>query len=314
MVEPEQATGRVGTVRRPDRHPAGPGPHRHGRAHPGHPPPMTWTAYRGSGAVYEILNQVRHPGALPAHGVHHRAGPGRRPRGGLSRIWCCPPTCWGRARNGDCSQRPPTSPSSCASSTSGGAGDTPILVGKYLMGREVEVDDVFDGEELLIPGIMEHIERAGVHSGDSISVYPHPHRGQASKQTILKYTYDLSKALGVVGLVNIQFVIYDDQVYVIEVNPAPPYHPLYLQGHGVPIIDLATRVMLGQKLRDLGYGTASTGRRTTTPSRCRCSPSRSSPTWDTGLGPEMRVHRRVPGPWPSPLPPGAAQGPSGGPV
>ena len=95
----------------------------------------------------------------------------------------------------------------------------PILVDKYLMGREVEVDGVFDGEELLIPGIMEHIERAGVHSGDSISVYPPIHIEDKHKQTILKYTYDLSRALGVVGLVNIQFVIYDDQVYVIEVNP-----------------------------------------------------------------------------------------------
>ena len=81
------------------------------------------------------------------------------------------------------------------------------------------MDGVFDGEELLIPGIMEHIERAGVHSGDSISVYPPIHIEDRHKQTILKYTYDLSRALGVVGLVNIQFVIYDDQGYVIEVNP-----------------------------------------------------------------------------------------------
>ena len=108
----------------------------------------------------------------------------------------------------------------------------PILVDKYLMGREVEVDGVFDGEELLIPGIMEHIERAGVHSGDSISVYPPIHIEDRHKQTILKYTYDLSRALGVVGLVNIQFVIYDDQVLCHRgQSPLLPYHPLYLQGH-----------------------------------------------------------------------------------
>ena len=131
----------------------------------------------------------------------------------------------------------------------------PVLVDKYLMGREVEVDGVFDGEDLLIPGIMEHVERAGVHSGDSISVYPPIHIEDKHKQTILKYTYQLSKALGVIGLVNIQFVIYDDTVYVIEVNPRSSRTIPYISKvTGVPIIDLATKVMLGAKLRDLGYG------------------------------------------------------------
>ena len=95
----------------------------------------------------------------------------------------------------------------------------PILIDKYLMGREVEVDGVFDGEDILIPGIMEHIERAGVHSGDSISVYPTIHVEEKHKETILRYTRDLAKALGVIGLINIQFIIYNDVVYVIEVNP-----------------------------------------------------------------------------------------------
>ena len=132
----------------------------------------------------------------------------------------------------------------------------PILVDKYLMGREVEVDGVFDGENILIPGIMEHVERAGVHSGDSISVYPTLHVSDEQKQTILKYTYDLAKAIGVIGLINIQFIIYHDDVYVIEVNPRSSRTIPYISKvTGVPIIDLATRVMLGEKLSDLGYGT-----------------------------------------------------------
>ena len=132
----------------------------------------------------------------------------------------------------------------------------PILVDKYLMGREVEVDGVFDGEDLLIPGIMEHVERAGVHSGDSISVYPSIHVEDKHKKIIERYTYDLAKALGVIGLINIQFIIYDDKVYVIEVNPRSSRTIPYISKvTGVPIIDLATRVMLGERLRDLGYGT-----------------------------------------------------------
>ena len=118
-----------------------------------------------------------------------------------------------------------------------------------------------------------------------------------TKETILQYTYDLAKALGVVGLVNIQFVIYNDQVYVIEVNPRSSRTIPYISKvTGVPIIDLATRVMLGQKLKRPGLRhRASTRRRTTTPSRCRCSPSRSSPTWTPAWAGD-EVHRRVPGP------------------
>ena len=132
----------------------------------------------------------------------------------------------------------------------------PILVDKYLMGRELEVDAVCDGEDILIPGIMEHIERAGIHSGDSISVYPPIKIEKRHQEIIADYSHRLATALHVVGLVNIQFVIYDDKVYVIEVNPRSSRTiPYITKVTGVPIIELATRVMLGEKLKDLGYGT-----------------------------------------------------------
>ena len=165
----------------------------------------------------------------------------------------------------------------------------PILVDKYLMGREVEVDGVFDGEDVLIPGIMEHIERAGVHSGDSISVYPPIHIPDKHKQTILKYTYDLSKALGVVGLVNIQFVIYEDTVYVIEVNPRSSRTIPYISKvTGVPVIDLATKVMLGKKLKDLGYGTGIYPEAHYYAVKMPVFSFEKLTDVDTGLGPEMK--------------------------
>ena len=165
----------------------------------------------------------------------------------------------------------------------------PILVDKYLMGREVEVDGVFDGEDLLIPGIMEHVERAGVHSGDSISVYPPIHIEDKHKQTILKYTYQLSKALGVIGLVNIQFVIYDDTVYVIEVNPRSSRTIPYISKvTGVPIIDLATKVMLGQKLKDLGCGTGIYPEASYYAVKMPVFSFEKLTDVDTGLGPEMK--------------------------
>ena len=165
----------------------------------------------------------------------------------------------------------------------------PILVDKYLMGREVEVDGVFDGEDLLIPGIMEHIERAGVHSGDSISVYPPIHIEEKHKETIYRYTYDLSKALGVVGLVNIQFVIYNDTVYVIEVNPRSSRTIPYISKvTGVPIIDLATKVMLGQKLKDLGYGIGIYPEANYYAVKMPVFSFEKLTDVDTGLGPEMK--------------------------
>ena len=133
----------------------------------------------------------------------------------------------------------------------------PILVDKYLMGRELEVDGVFDGEDILIPGIMEHVERAGIHSGDSISVYPplHIERGaQADHPGVHQEAWP--RQLGVVGLINVQYILYNDEVYVIEVNPRSSRTIPYISKvTGVPIVDLATRVMLGEKLKDLGYGT-----------------------------------------------------------
>ena len=165
----------------------------------------------------------------------------------------------------------------------------PILVDKYLMGREVEVDGVFDGEDILIPGVMEHVERAGVHSGDSISVYPPIHVEDKHKQTIKRYTYDLAKALGVIGLINIQFIIYNDEVYVIEVNPRSSRTIPYISKvTGVPIIDLATKVMMGQKLRDLGYGTGIYKQADYYAVKMPVFSFEKLTDVDTGLGPEMK--------------------------
>ncbi|MDO5361902.1 MAG: carbamoyl-phosphate synthase large subunit [Eubacteriales bacterium] len=134
------------------------------------------------------------------------------------------------------------------------AQDHPILVDKYLVGKEIEVDAVCDGEEILIPGIMEHIERAGVHSGDSISVYPVQTISENAKATIAEYTRRLAKALHVVGMINIQFIVCGEEVYVIEVNPRSSRTVPYISKvTGIPIVPLATKVILGYKLKDLGY-------------------------------------------------------------
>ena len=134
------------------------------------------------------------------------------------------------------------------------AQDHPILVDKYLVGKEIEVDAVCDGEEILIPGILEHIERAGVHSGDSISVYPVQTISENAKATIAEYTRRLAKALHVVGMINIQFIVCGEEVYVIEVNPRSSRTVPYISKvTGIPIVPLATKVILGYKLKDLGY-------------------------------------------------------------
>lgn len=165
----------------------------------------------------------------------------------------------------------------------------PILIDKYLMGREVEVDGVFDGVDILIPGIMEHVERAGVHSGDSISVYPPLHIEEKHKETILQHTKNLAKSLGVIGLVNIQFVIYNDTVYVIEVNPRSSRTIPYISKvTGVPIIDLATRVMLGERLADLGYGTGIYPEVPFYAVKMPVFSFEKLTNVDTGLGPEMK--------------------------
>ena len=130
----------------------------------------------------------------------------------------------------------------------------PILVDKYLQGKELEVDAVCDGTDILIPGIMEHIERTGVHSGDSISVYPAPTVSEKVKETIAEYSRRLAKALHVVGLINIQFIAVGEEVYVIEVNPRSSRTVPYISKvTGIPIVRLATEVIIGKKIRDLGF-------------------------------------------------------------
>ena len=133
--------------------------------------------------------------------------------------------------------------------------DNLVLIDKYMMGKEVEVDAICDGENFLIPGIMEHIERAGIHSGDSISVYPAQSLSQRIKRILIDYTGKLARELKVVGLVNIQYVVYNDDVYVIEVNPRSSRTIPYISKvTGVPMVDIATRMMFGEKLVDQGYG------------------------------------------------------------
>ena len=130
----------------------------------------------------------------------------------------------------------------------------PILVDKYLMGKEVEVDAVCDGEDILIPGIMEHVERAGIHSGDSISVYPCQNISEKMQEVLVDYTKKLARSLHVIGLINIQFIVYNEEVYVIEVNPRSSRTVPYISKvTGIPIVDLASQVILGAKIRELGY-------------------------------------------------------------
>ena len=165
----------------------------------------------------------------------------------------------------------------------------PILIDKYLMGRELEVDGVFDGEDILIPGIMEHVERAGVHSGDSIAVYPPLHLEEKHRQLILQHTKNMAKHLGVIGLINAQYILYDDDIYVIEVNPRSSRTIPYISKvTGVPIIDLATKVMLGQKLKDLGYGTGLYPEAKYFAVKAPVFSFEKLTDVDTGLGPEMK--------------------------
>ncbi len=132
--------------------------------------------------------------------------------------------------------------------------DHPILVDKYLIGKEIEVDAVCDGQDILIPGIMEHIERAGIHSGDSISVYPAQSISESAKDTIVEYTKRLARALHVKGLINIQFIVCGDEVFVIEVNPRSSRTVPYISKvTGIPIVKLATSVIIGNTIKGLGY-------------------------------------------------------------
>ena len=133
--------------------------------------------------------------------------------------------------------------------------ENPVLIDKYMEGKELEVDCICDGENVLIPGIMEHIERTGIHSGDSIAVYPGTF-GDEIEAKIVRQSVDLALALGTKGLVNIQYLIYENELYIIEANPRSSRTVPYLSKvTGVPMIDLATRAMLGEKVCDMGFGT-----------------------------------------------------------
>ncbi len=165
----------------------------------------------------------------------------------------------------------------------------PILVDKYLMGKEVEVDAVCDGEDILIPGIMEHIERAGIHSGDSISVYPAQNVPETIQEVIIDYTRKLAKSLNVIGLINIQFIVYNDEVYVIEVNPRSSRTVPYISKvTGIPIVDLAAKAVLGAKIKDLGFGTGLAKKADYIAIKMPVFSFEKLRGADIGLGPEMK--------------------------
>ncbi len=173
----------------------------------------------------------------------------------------------------------------------------PILIDKYIVGREAEVDGICDGEEVLIPGIFEHIERAGVHSGDSIAVYPPHTLSQRIKETIADYTMRLAKALKTVGLFNIQFVIdSDDKVYVIEVNPrASRTIPIMSKITGIPMVNVATKLIMGKTLRSLGYKPGLAKETVFTAVKAPVFSFSKLVTVDTFLGPEMKSTGEVMG-------------------
>lgn len=167
--------------------------------------------------------------------------------------------------------------------------ENPVLVDKYLMGTECEVDAICDGEQFLIPGMMEHIERAGIHSGDSISVYPPQNISRRCRETIVDYTGRLARAMNVVGLMNIQFVIYNNEVYIIEVNPRSSRTVPYISKvTGVPMVDLAVRCMLGEKLADMGFGTGLYREAGTCAVKVPVFSFEKLHDVDTQLGPEMK--------------------------
>ncbi|MDR2201242.1 MAG: carbamoyl-phosphate synthase large subunit [Clostridiales bacterium] len=167
--------------------------------------------------------------------------------------------------------------------------DNVILIDKYVQGAEIEVDAICDGEDILIPGIMEHIERAGIHSGDSIAVYPSYNTTDAENEKIVDYTERLAKALKTKGLVNIQYIIADGQIYVIEVNPRSSRTIPYISKvTGVPMIALASACMLGKKLRKLGYGTGLYKNSPYTAVKVPIFSFEKLADLDTHLGPEMK--------------------------
>jgi carbamoyl-phosphate synthase large subunit len=165
----------------------------------------------------------------------------------------------------------------------------PILIDKYMMGKELEVDAICDGENILIPGIMEHLERAGVHSGDSISIYPPQSLSFSAKDKIIDYTEKLAKALNIIGIVNIQYVLFNNEIYVIEVNPRSSRTVPYISKvTGIPLIKMATRIMMGRKLSDFPYGTGLYKERDFVAVKVPVFSFEKLHDVDTGLGPEMK--------------------------
>jgi len=165
----------------------------------------------------------------------------------------------------------------------------PVLIDKYLVGKEIEVDAITDGNDILIPGIMEHLERAGVHSGDSISIYPTVSISNEIKKKILEMTKVLAKSLKAVGLINIQFVLADNEVYVIEVNPrASRTVPFISKVTNIPMIELSTKVILGKKLKDLGYGIDLALEKDFTAIKYPVFSMEKIPQTEIALGPEMK--------------------------
>lgn len=170
-----------------------------------------------------------------------------------------------------------------------GTKEHPILVDKYLTGKELEVDAICDGKDILIPGIMEHIERAGVHSGDSISVYPAHTISSAMQDRIIATTNKLCKGLNVLGMINIQYIVYKDDLYVIEVNPRSSRTVPYISKvTGVPMIELATKCMFGKSLKSLGYGTGLYPSRGFYAVKVPVFSFEKLPELEVSLGPEMK--------------------------
>lgn len=165
----------------------------------------------------------------------------------------------------------------------------PVLIDRYLLGREIEVDAICDGEEVLIPGIMEHLERAGVHSGDSITIYPSQNISKSTKEKILEYTKKIAIGLKVKGMINIQFIEFKDELYIIEVNPrASRTVPYISKVSKVPIVELATRVMMGEKLKNLGYGSGVYKEPELVSVKVPVFSTQKLPEVEVCLGPEMR--------------------------
>ncbi|MGL4655008.1 MAG: carbamoyl-phosphate synthase large subunit [Sarcina sp.] len=165
----------------------------------------------------------------------------------------------------------------------------PILVDKYLNGREIEVDAISDGTDVLIPGIMEHLERAGVHSGDSVTMYPSQNITDKIKADVLDYTTKLALRIGIKGMINIQFIEFEGKLYVIEVNPrASRTVPYISKVSGVPIVDLATKVMLGGQLKDLGFGTGVYKEPNLVSVKVPVFSTQKLPRVEVSLGPEMK--------------------------